>query len=93
MFTSGYPYLVSDICKTVDEKLGAVWTEESIYMAVKSILSEKTTLFEDVIKNIENNEEIKTIANELLLSCLLETYIKWKRILLCRTTDKRESAS
>ncbi len=60
--------MVSDICKTVDEKLGAVWTEERIYMAVKSILSKKTTLFEDVIKNIENNAEIKTIASELLLS-------------------------
>ncbi|WP_310605210.1 GxxExxY protein [Anaerosporobacter sp.] len=68
MFTSGYPYLVSDICKTVDEKLGAVWTEESIYMAVKAILNEKNTLFEDVIKNIENNEDIKSVTNELLLS-------------------------
>ncbi len=66
-FTSGYPYLVSDICKTVDEKHGDVWTDQSIYMAVKEILWEKTTLFEDVIKNIENNKDIKEVVEEILV--------------------------
>ncbi len=66
-FTSGYPYLVSDICKTIDETLGAIWTEASVYSAVKIILNEKNTLFEGVIKNIENYEDIKAVVNELLV--------------------------
>lgn len=66
-FTNGYPYLVSDICKIVDEKLAAVWTEESIHIAIKSILTEKNTLFEDIIKNIENNADIKIVAEEILI--------------------------
>jgi len=65
--TSGYPYLVSDICKIVDEKLGAIWSEETIYTAVKNILLEKNTLFEDVIKNIENNDDIKIIVESILV--------------------------
>ncbi len=67
-FTNGYPYLVSDICKTIDETLNAVWTEESVYSAVKIILTEKNTLFEDVIKNIENNPDIKYVVNEMLIN-------------------------
>ncbi len=58
---------VRDICKIIDETLNAVWTEESVYTAVKTILLEKNTLFEDVIKNIENNEDIKVVVEEMLI--------------------------
>ncbi len=66
-FTNGYPYLVSDICKIIDEKLEADWSDNGIYTAVKLLLNEKNTLFEDVIKNIENDIEIKSVVNELLI--------------------------
>ncbi len=67
-FTNGYPYLVSDICKIITEKLNEDWTSNGIYSAIKMMLNEKSTLFEDVIKNIENNEDIKTVVGELLVS-------------------------
>ncbi len=66
-FTNGYPYLVSDICKIIDEKLEADWSDNGIYRAVKLLLNEKNTLFEDVIKNIENDANIKSVVNELLV--------------------------
>ncbi len=66
-FTNGYPYLVSDICKIIAEKLGDDWTNNGIYMAIKMMLNEKSTLFEDVIKNIENNADIKAVVNQLLV--------------------------
>lgn len=66
-FTGGYPYLVSDVCKIIDENLNADWTLDGIYSALKMMLNEKSTLFEDVIKNIKNNEEIKVLVNELLV--------------------------
>ncbi len=66
-YTNGYPYLVCDICKIIDEKLGKVWNELSIVNAVKQIVKEKNTLFEDVIKNLENNDDLKSLAVDFLL--------------------------
>jgi len=66
-FTSGYPYLVSDICKTIDESLDKDFSINGVYNATKQIMKEKNTLFDDLIKNIENNEEIKTVVYELLV--------------------------
>lgn len=65
--TSGYPYLVSDICLIIEEELGRNWTFEGVHAAVRLILKEKNTLFEDVIKNIENNADIKAVVNEILI--------------------------
>jgi hypothetical protein len=65
--TSGYPYLVSDICLVIDEELDRKWTSEGIHEAVREILNEKSTLFDDVMKNIKNNGEIgKTVYNLLV---------------------------
>jgi energy-coupling factor transporter ATP-binding protein EcfA2 len=66
--TNGYPYLVSDLCLLVDEKLGKDWSRRGVGAAAKIMLNEKSTLFDDVIKNIENNGEIKATASALLLS-------------------------
>src|SRR3989339_1625414 len=57
-FTSGYPFLVSKICKIIHEKLNKNWDFKGIKDAVKIILDEKNTLFDDLIKNLENNKEI-----------------------------------
>ncbi len=66
-FTGGYPYLVGDICKIIAENLKDDWSNHGIYTAIKIILNEKNTLFEDVIKNIENNDDIKTVVEDLLI--------------------------
>ena len=42
-YTCGYPYLVSAICKLLDEEI-AVWSSEGIAEAVKYILKENTSL-------------------------------------------------
>ena len=74
MFTSGYPYLVSGICKIIDESLNAVWTENSVYWAVSCMLDKKNTLFEDVIKNIENNQDTKAVVNQILIQGRIVNY-------------------
>ncbi|MDR3305405.1 MAG: AAA-like domain-containing protein [Clostridiales Family XIII bacterium] len=66
--TNGYPYLVSDICQTIDEAPDRDWTPQGVTAAAKIILYEKSTLFDDVIKNIENNEEVKNTVIAMLLS-------------------------
>lgn len=58
-YTSGYPFLVSKLCKVIDEKImpeGQLkWEKEYMDMAVKRILGESNTNFDSLIKNIENN--------------------------------------
>jgi len=67
-YTDGYPFLVSRLCRHIDEKLGKDWTAEGVQNAVRIMLNEKNTLFDDVTKNIENNEELYKLLQEMLFS-------------------------
>ena len=60
-YTSGYPFLVSRICKLLDENLAhmfpdkaSAWTRNGILVAVNSILFEKNTLFDSLIDKVES---------------------------------------
>ncbi|HAN09556.1 MAG TPA: AAA family ATPase [Clostridiales bacterium] len=67
-YTSGYPFLASKICKLMDENLDKKFTSEGLQEAVKTILNEKNTLFDDLIKNLENNKELyDSVYNQLIL--------------------------
>jgi len=72
-YTSGYPFLVSKLCKIIDEKLDdlklkeAKWSKEGVKEAVKLILKERNTLFDDLIKNLENNEEMYNLIYRILI--------------------------
>jgi AAA-like domain len=70
-YTSGYPFLVSRLCKIIDEDLLPDkkilnWTLEDLEIAVKRLVKENNTNFESQIKHLENNpalyEMISTIA-------------------------------
>ena len=73
-YTSGYPFLVSRICQIIDENLGASWTEENMIRAVKLLLLENNTLFDDLVKNIENNKELKEYMFNLIMNGANTTY-------------------
>jgi len=56
-YTSGYPFLVSQICKLIDETVAGTdvfpvkalaWTTQGFLEAVKMLLSENNTLFESL---------------------------------------------
>ena len=60
-FTGGYPFLVSRVCQIIDEIIVSKkrnWTIEDIHKAIKLLLEENNTLFDDLIKNLENNEDL-----------------------------------
>jgi len=71
-YTDGYPFLVSKICQIIDEQILGVnkriWTLEDIDLAVKDILKGTSTLFDDLIKNIENNKDIHNLIERIILS-------------------------
>ncbi|MCR3761295.1 AAA-like domain-containing protein [Clostridium felsineum] len=70
-FTNGYPFLVSRLCQIIDEdfyqnkKLN--WKLNDIDMAVKHIVSEVNTLFESLVKNLENNSALYELVNRILI--------------------------
>jgi len=65
-FTSGYPFLVSRICQCIDEELNQDWTFHGVQEAVQISLSESNTLFDDMIKNMENNRDLYDFLYDLL---------------------------
>jgi Predicted AAA-ATPase. len=70
-YTSGYPFLVSKLCKIIDEKImaedEAKWEKEYMDMAVKKLLTESNTNFDSLIKNIENNNDLKALVKRIIL--------------------------
>jgi AAA-like domain len=73
-YTSGYPFLVSAMCKIVDEdimtkKLERIWTAFDIEIAAdKLIKAERSnTNFDTLVKNLENNAELYDLIYRLVI--------------------------
>ena len=67
-YTSGYPVLVSSICKYIDEELSRDWTTAGVRRAVKLILKEKTPLFDNLIKNLDSNKSLFSLLSYMVLN-------------------------
>lgn len=67
-YTSGYPFLVSKICQMIDQANAPEWTENAVRDAVKQMLSGTNTLFNDLIKNLENDREFRSFTGRVLFS-------------------------
>lgn len=65
-YTEGYPFLVSWLCKWIDEH-GREWTLPGVERAEKELLRSENTLFDDLIKNVENNGELRKVIAGILL--------------------------
>ena len=76
-YTSGYPYLVSRLCKLIDEKVAkkdsfpgkkAAWTRDGFYEAVRLIVTEENTLFDSLTGKLAGYPELNRILSSLLFS-------------------------
>jgi len=76
-YTSGYPFLVSRICKLLDERIsGSVdcpdksnaWTKDGLLEAIKILLAEKNTLFESLAAKITDYPELREMLYSLLFT-------------------------
>lgn len=74
-YTSGYPFLVSRLCKIMDEQIPeregyphliSVWTKEGFLEAVKELLIESNTLFDDMVKKLDDFPELKQALYRVL---------------------------
>ena len=66
-FTSGYPVLVSRICKFIDEEIEKTWNVLGVREAVKLLLKENSPLFESLFKNLESNQELSSLVYSALM--------------------------
>ena len=78
-YTSGYPYLVSRLCKLMDEKIsdaGTVkaWTKEGFLEAVRLLLLDDNTLFESLVGKLSDYPRLGQMLRELLFSGKAITY-------------------
>jgi hypothetical protein len=67
-YTNGYPYLVSRICQRMEEKPNKDWTLQGVQNAVKKILFEQSTLFDDLFKNVKSNSEFRDILYSIVIN-------------------------
>lgn len=71
-YTAGYPYLVSRICKLIDEQKEAdgtvkeKWSRTGIVNAVDLLLKQPNTLFDDMIKQLTEYPELGRIVQNIL---------------------------
>lgn len=63
-YTSGYPVLVSTLCKYMDEYFE--WTKEGLLKSINRIYTEKLPLFESLINNLEDNMELNSMLHNIL---------------------------
>ena len=66
-YTGGYPFLVSRVCQYIDNMTNADWSAGGVRSAAQAIVNEKNTLFDDIIKNLENDAELSDTAYKLLI--------------------------
>ena len=76
-YTSGYPYLVSSLCKTMDEEIAgtndfpdknSVWTKRGFMEAEKLLLSENNSLFQSLTGKLEDYPELRNVVYQLLFT-------------------------
>lgn len=74
-YTSGYPYLVSRICKLMDEQVrgtadfpdyASVWTKPGFLTAVKMLLEENNPLFDSLMKKLFQFPELNAVISRYL---------------------------
>ena len=75
--TSGYPYLVSRLCKLIDERISGTkefpdkadaWTRAGYLEAEKRLLTERNTLFESLVNKLTDYPQLRTVLYELLFT-------------------------
>ena len=74
LYTSGYPYLVSKLCYIMDEKLNKNFSEDGLKQAIQIILLENNTLFDDLIKNLNQYQDLNKLLEQLILEGLEINY-------------------
>jgi AAA-like domain len=71
-YTSGYPFLVSKLCKIFDEELLAdktdkTWTTHDVDVAARKLIHESNVNFNELSKNLDNNTELYRLTQSVAI--------------------------
>ncbi len=71
-YTSGYPFLVSKLCKIFDEKILAQkteksWTTRDVDVAARQLTHESNVNFDELSKNLDNNPELYRLTQSIAI--------------------------
>ncbi len=64
-YTSGYPVLVSSICKLMDEQ-NTNWNDSDLISATKQLIVERSPLFESLINKLEDDTTLRKLLYSML---------------------------
>jgi hypothetical protein len=72
-YTSGYPFLVSYLCKLIDEKIlpgrkEKEWKPGDLVLAVQAAMTRDNTNFQSLIKNLANNPDLYEFVFKIVMS-------------------------
>lgn len=74
-YTSGYPVLVSRICKYIDEKLDKQWSINSVRESVRITTAERENpLFRSLSQNLESDKNVYKLLYDVLISGFRRTF-------------------
>jgi hypothetical protein len=79
-YTSGYPFLVSKICKNIVEDIlpnkenQKEWTLNDVEKSVQILLLENNTNFESLIKNLENHQDLYDLVFRIVVDGVKITF-------------------
>lgn len=69
-YSSGYPYLVSRLCQMLAElyegEMKECWSHAGILTAVRKLVRESNSLFEDMAKKVKDYPELGTMLRDIL---------------------------
>jgi hypothetical protein len=71
-YTSGYPFLVSKLCKIIDEQIlpqksELSWSTTDVENAFQQLTREENTNFKSLAKNLENNPELYQLVYKVAI--------------------------
>ncbi len=87
-YTSGYPYLVSSLCKNLDEEiigtegypdLNSVWTKKGFLEAIKLLVNDNNALFQSLTGKLTDYPMLRTVLYELLFTGKQIPYVPQNR--------------
>jgi energy-coupling factor transporter ATP-binding protein EcfA2 len=69
-YTSGYPFLVSKLCKMLDEDVLPTkdvkeWTEQDLELAVRQLVGESNSNFDTLIKNLDDHQDLYNLVYDV----------------------------
>lgn len=75
-YTSGYPYLVSRLCQLIDENMqnSISWDHQGILAAVRLLLKDKNTLFDDIQKKLTDFPQLRDMLYAMLFQGITYPY-------------------